>query len=110
MAGLSISALSTEYVEVPVRATSGGLPYNPTADAVQMAFIAGWTEPQNSDWQPASWAWTTPVTGTWYAAQCLVGPQNGGFDLAIGTYNVWVKITDNPAVPVRNTGTLTITP
>lgn len=109
MPGVSISALSTEYVEVPVRAWSAGLPYNPTSDAVQMAFITGQGEPQPSDWRPASWAWTTVING-WYAAQCLVGPQNGGVSLAVGRYSLWVKVTDNPAIPVRVTGTLTITP
>jgi hypothetical protein len=35
-----------------------------------------------------------------YIAQCLVGPD-GGVTLATGTYTIWVKVTDNPQVPVE---------
>ena len=106
MAGCSISALSTQYVQVPVRAFQQGQPYNPTADVVEMAFVAGWTEPVT--WYPASWAWTIASNG-YYAIQCLVGPA-GAANLAQGTYSVWVHVADNPEVPVASTGTLTITP
>ena len=106
MAGCSISALSTQYVQVPVRAWSQGQPYNPTADVVEMAFVAGWTEPVT--WYSASWAWTTAVNG-YYAIQCLVGPS-GEASLTQGTYSVWVHVADDPEIPVANTGTLTITP
>lgn len=103
-----MSALSTQYVQTPVRAFQQGQPYNPTGDAVVMAFIAGFGEPGNTDWKTASWAWTTAING-YYIAQCLVGP-GGTITLAQGTYAVWIKITDNPEIPVINTGSLTITP
>jgi hypothetical protein len=109
MPGTSISALSTQYVLGPVRAWVAGQLYNPTADIVQMAFVAGSAEPATGQWNTASWAWTTPVNG-YYAVQCLVGPGTGGVVLAQGSYSVWVKIIDNPEIPVINTGTLTITP
>jgi hypothetical protein len=108
VAGTSISALSTEYVQVPVRAQSSGLPFNPTALTVEMAFIDGWTEPQPADWNTASWASTSTVNGT-YLAQCLVGPENDGVSLAIGTYQIWLKVISSPEVPVISTGTLTVT-
>jgi hypothetical protein len=107
--GTSLSALSTQYILIPVRATSGGAPYNPTADVVAMAFADGWAEPGSGAWNTGSWASTSTVNG-YYLAQCLVGPQNGGNVLAIGTWNVWLRITDNPEVPVISAGTLTITP
>jgi hypothetical protein len=106
---VQIPALSTQYVQVPVRATSGGLSYNPTADTVQMAFLAGWAPPGSGDWKTASWAGTIAVNGI-YSAECLIGPQNGGVSLAVGSYTAWLKITDNPQVPVFITGTLTIIP
>ena len=107
MAGVSISHLSTQFILQPVRAWSGGIPFNPTALPVSMAFVVDQSEPVS--WNTASWAWTTPVNG-YYAAQCLVGPQNGGVSLAIGTYDVWVQITGSPEIPVIVTGTLTIIP
>lgn len=106
MAGVTISHLSTQYVLAPIRAWSQGQPYNPTGLTVQMAFVNGWSPP--GSWNDASWAWTTAVNG-YYAAQCLVGPENSGVVLAIGTYDVWVQVTGDPEVPVIVTGTLTIT-
>ena len=106
MAGVTISHLSTQYVLVPVRAWTQGQPYNPTSLPVAMAFVNGWSPP--GTWNTAEWAWTAAVNG-YYAAQCLVGPENSGVDLAAGTYDVWVQVTGTTEVPVINTGTLTIT-
>jgi hypothetical protein len=102
VAGITISSLSTVNVQVPVLATIGGVLYNPTADEVQMAFT------QNGNpvtWNAASWT-SGPGTGS-YLAECLVGPS-GTVDLATGTWSVWVKITDNPEIPVINAGLLVI--
>ena len=44
---------------------------------------------------------------------CVLGavPRGaGGTALALGTYQVWVKITDSPEVPVLQPCLLTITP
>ena len=38
----------------------------------------------------------------------VVGPGSGGVDLATGTWSLWVKITDNPEIPVINAGLLVI--
>ncbi len=101
------SVLSTDYVQVQI-VTRAPSTYDPTGDTVQMAFTP-LTYPETS---PASW-----VTGEWltfpgpaYWAQALVGPANGGTALALGTYQVWVKVTDSPAVPVLQPCLLTITP
>lgn len=106
--GIFVSSLSTQYIQIPVRAFSQGLPYNPTSDTVQMAFILGGV-PDTDDWNTASWASTSTISG-YYIAQCLVGPANGGVPLAIASYLTWLKVTDSPEIPVINAGTLTITP
>lgn len=106
MAGVTISHLSTQYILVPVRASSGGAPFNPTSLPVQMAFVNGWSPP--GSWNSASWASTSSNNG-YYQAQCLVGPQNEAVPLAAGTYDVWLQVTGNPEIPVLVTGTLTIT-
>jgi hypothetical protein len=106
VAGTTISSLSTQYVQVPVRAYSEGLPYNPTGLTVQMGFVSGWGHP--GTWNAASWASTSTISG-YYIAQCLVGPGSGGVDLAVGTYNVWLMVTSSPEIPVLvSGGTLTI--
>ena len=101
------SVLSTQYLQVLVT-TQAPAGYNPTSDTVQMAFTP-LTYPPTS---PASW-----VSGSWsafpgpaYWAQALVGPANGGTALSLGTYQVWLKITDSPEVPVLQSCLLTITP
>ena len=103
---LTLSSLSTDYIQVPVRAYVNRSAYDPTSDDVQIAFIAGNASPAGDDWNTAGW--NTPVPSV-YQAQILVGPANDGITLAPGTYTVWLKITDNPEVPVRAAGYLTIT-
>ncbi len=107
MPGVTVSSLSTQYVLVPVRAYSAGLPYNPTSLEVQMAFLVS-GKPGLSDWNAASWVSASAVNGVYYA-QCLVGAQNGGADLPIATYDIWLQVTASPEVPVLiSGGTLTI--
>ena len=100
------SVLSTNYVQVQV-ITRSPSSYDPTGDTVQMAFTP-LTYPETS---PTSW-----VTGSWvtfpgpaYWAEALVGRERGTA-LALGTYQVWVKVTDSSAVPVLQPCLLTITP
>jgi hypothetical protein len=107
VATVTQSVLSTQYVQVQVTVRSPAA-YDPTADTVQFAFTPltyPVTEP--SGWATGSWA-TFPGPAYW--AQCLVGPGAGGTALSIGTYQGWVKITDNPEVPVMQPFTLQITP
>lgn len=104
MINLSISSLSTIYVQVAVSATISGVLYNPTSDVVQMAFMTGVKRPTNTDWKTGSWE-TAP--GPTYFAQVLVGPT-GTITLTVGQYTVWLKIIDNPEVPVASVGTLTV--
>jgi hypothetical protein len=99
-------ASSTMYVQVPVQATVAGVPYNPTADAVAMAFMPGSSQPSSGSWNTGSWS--TTAQGN-YLAQVLVGPANSGVVLAPGTYAVYVRITDSPEVPVLPAGNLQIT-
>jgi hypothetical protein len=101
----SISVLSTEYVKVSVAQSVSGAVYNPTADTVQFAFLTSQTaNPATNDWVTGSWE----TAGTRYYARCLLGPGAGGHPLAVGTYFVWLKITDSPEVPVRDVGTLRV--
>jgi hypothetical protein len=101
------SVLSTQMVQVQI-AISSPDNYDPTANTVQFAFTPE-TYPETSPvtWYSASWI-TFP--GPQYWAQCLVGPANDGVELAIGLYQVWVKITDSPEVPVLQQVYLQITP
>ncbi len=102
----SIPAASLEYVLVSVTANVNGAPYNPTVDSVQFAFPPAGSAP--TTWYAGSWD-SNPVPGTsTYTAKCLVGP-GGTTQLVAGSYAVYVKITDNPEIPVRQAGLLAIT-
>lgn len=104
---LTISSLSTVYVQIPVRAYIQGEPYNPTGDVVALAFMTGWNNPGSGDWHTGSWS--TGEFGETYLAQLLVGPGSGGLPLAVGTYSIWLRVQDNPEVPITQPGMLTVT-
>jgi hypothetical protein len=94
---------SLEYVQVVVQVSAGTALYNPTADVVEFAFVNGSAYP--STWYAGSWSQN--LQGQ-YVAQCLIGP-GGTTTLTPGIWTVWVQITDDPEIPVRTAGTVTIT-
>jgi hypothetical protein len=100
-----LSVISTDYIPVFVKATLHGVPYNPSRDPVEFAFIVGDGDPGPADWHTASW---DTVGSSRWVAQCLVGPGTGAVLLPVGTYNVWVRVVDNPAIPTRSVGELVI--
>lgn len=91
------------YVNAVVTCLGG----NPTTDTVQMAFTTQGVNPQPSDWKTATWNTTVTLGANQYMAQCLVGP-GGTVQLAAGSYQYWVKITDNPEVPELPVDLITI--
>lgn len=105
---LGMSHLATMYYLVPVTAAKAGTSYAPTADAVAFAFMPTPTQvPGNSDWVTGSWDTNTSSVLYPYSAKCLIGPS-GTTTLGIGTYVVYIRITDNPEVPVFIAGYLQI--
>lgn len=96
-----IATISDEYCLVGVRAR-----LDPTGDVVEMAFMATTDKPADEDWTTGSWE---PYTGRGpYFARVLVGASGDSTTLAVGTYNVWVRITDDPETPARPAGKLII--
>lgn len=96
-------ASSLQYVPLVVTCLGG----NPTTDPVAMAFTAPGVDPQPADWKTASWNTTATLGANQYLAQCLVGP-GGTVTLTNGTYQMWVKVTDNPEIPQLPAGMLSI--
>jgi hypothetical protein len=94
---VEISALSTEYVKVPVTAVVNGVVIDPSSDTVQLAFPLRGVAPVSGDWKAGSWE---TLAGVHYA-RCLVGPS-GTITLATGTfYDAWLKVFDSPETVVR---------
>lgn len=104
---VTLSTASLEYVRVPVSATVNGAAVDPTSDTVKFAFKSDGTTPVSGDFVAGSWETAVTGTVTTYLARCLVGPS-GTTTLAAGTYQIWVKVTDNPEVPIRAVDWLTI--
>lgn len=106
---IGMNHLSTQYVFIPVNATKSGVAYNPTGDPVVFAFMPQATQvPALSDWVAGSWDTDTTSLLYPYQAKCLVGPS-GAITLGLGTYVVYLKITDNPEIPVIIAGQLQVT-
>jgi len=105
---LSQSVLSLKYVQVPVYGEVNGVVHDPTADTVQMAFPVQGVDPVSGDLKTASWEVDTTQTPNVYYARCLVGP-GGSVVLAVGRYDIWIKITDSPEQVYEKVGVLKIT-
>lgn len=99
----SIFSTSLEQVAVAVTPPIG---VNPTSDTVQMAFLINQPPIQPTSGQYVASSWQS--TSTPYVALCLVGP-GGGTALTQGQYNVWLKISASPEVPVKYCGILQVT-
>lgn len=96
---------STEYLYIGV---TGAVPMV----GVEMAFLASDVRPEEADWETAIlvddsghalWADASAsgAVGDYYAAR-LVGPYNSNdVVLAVGDYQVWLRVTDATEQPVR---------
>ncbi len=97
LADLQISSQSKQYVRVPVTASS-----DPTHDAVAWAIVPPGTEPSTfvtGDWQ---------TIGSTFYARVLVGPGTS-LVLSRGLYEMFVKVTDTPEIPILRAGVLEVT-
>jgi hypothetical protein len=92
-----IPAISVEYVKVAVTGPTG---VDLTELDVELAVVDDGQIPDTFDWQAGVWIGTS--------AAVLIGP---GSDLELdqGTYDVYVKITSSPEIPVLPSGSIHIT-
>ncbi len=104
---LTISALSSEYVRVSVAAAVNGTDIDPTGDTVQMAFVPQGAVPAVSDWKTASWETDATVQPPIHYVRAVVGPT-GIITLTPGVFDTYVKVVDNPELPVKNAGQMRV--
>lgn len=95
----TIPAVSIEYLHVPVTAS-----VLLDAQTVELTVLTGAPD-ETTSWIAATWTGDAATTRT---ARLLIGPGTQ-VPLATGTWQVWVRVTDTPEVPVRSAGTLKIT-
>lgn len=84
---------SQEFIRVTVAATKGGDDFDPTGDDVQMALPIEGQPP--TVWIDAVWETEGPP---WVAH--IPATDDDFPEVEVGTYDVYVKITDDPEVPV----------
>lgn len=105
---IGISQLSLIDILIPVKVTKSGVSYNPTSDVIKFAFMPTPTQvPQVSDWVTGSWQSVSNNILYPYNAVCLVGPE-GTINPGIGTYVIYIDITDSPEAPVLIAGQLQV--
>lgn len=96
---------SVERVQVQVVSV-----LDPSADVVAFAFPASGARPVT--WTAGSWDAAAVLTAGKYVATAIsptVGLTGSGASVefaAEGTFDVYVRVTDSPEVPVRLAGTL----
>lgn len=99
-------ALSREYVRVKVSAKEDGSVVDPTSDTVTMAVVSG--SVVAGDFKAASWETDATTTPDTYYARVEIGPGSTVGALTAGTYNVYVKVVDNPEQPVLAAGSIRV--
>ena len=96
---IQVSRYSVVYIKIPVKAVKNGVSYDPTSDAVAMAFTQGTATPTAvaASWEPGT-----------QKARIQVGTGTAVGALAPGFWDIWVKITDSPEVPFEKVDLLEI--
>lgn len=102
---LTIDSLSVEYIRIPVRwEVPGTGAVNPTGFPVSVAFR---TSGAAVTWLPAVWDGIGEYAGLpWYMVRVLVGVDAS--NLNPGTYEVLVRVTATPQIPVRAAGPIKV--
>jgi hypothetical protein len=96
---------SKEFVRVPVAASEAGADINVTTQPVAIAIVPTGAKPDVGAWKTAEWETDPSSDPDTYYARLLIGPTSGNFILTLGEiYDVYVRVTDNPEIPIRNAG------
>jgi hypothetical protein len=93
---------SKEYLRVGVTAPTGVVL---SAQAVAFSIVGYGSDPDS--YAAAQWDPTQAADNT-RDAVLLIG-QGTSLALVEGDYEVWVRVTDNPEIPVRSAGLLRVT-
>lgn len=100
---LTMRADSTEYLTATVAAD-----HDLTGVVIEVAIPMSNTAP--TTWYPAQVLSVTPFGDKWIATyRIFIGPAGGVTQLSQGSYDWTVRITDDPEVPIRKAGVVTVT-
>jgi hypothetical protein len=93
-----IPAISVEYLKVPITGPTG---VDLDELDVELAVVPDGQTPESGDWETGVWS----DDGRY--AMALLG--TGDLALTPGTYDVYVRITSTPEIPVLLSGSIHIT-
>jgi hypothetical protein len=106
----TISHLATEYLQCSITAMMGVSQVDVSIDEIDFAFMQYGNIPNmlgagadGSSWIQGAWVLDGPL------AEVLVGSGAGGLPLAVGQYQVWTRLIDDPQTFVEKIGFLIIT-
>lgn len=92
-----IPSISLEYLKVPIAGPAG---VDLDEFPVEFAIVDDGEIPASGDWEDGLWIGTS--------AAVLIGPA-GTITLTPGTYDVYVRLTATPEIPVLESGSIHIT-
>lgn len=96
---LAIPSASVEYLRSTITGTFT------TSMPVEMAVVQADSEPDSGDWHAATWDGADGDAD----AKVLIGTGSAIGALSDGLYDVWVRVTATPEVPVLYAGRMHIT-
>lgn len=104
MARIFIPTDSTEYMSIKVSGQSNGMNIDLSSFPVEIGIrpIHDGTVHGPVTFNEAQWE---VVQGNFYA-RILIGPEYGGIDLDVDTYNIWVKVFATPQLLIRKCPTI----
>jgi hypothetical protein len=106
---MEINSQSLVYIKARVCADklTGDWDYDPTHDPVDFAFTGIEGPDSDTTWYTGLWETRNRPHPFKYVAKCLVG-HGSPVELTTGSYQVWVRITDDTETPVEYAGVLEV--
>jgi hypothetical protein len=103
--------MSTKYIDFNIgtvenlraRVVVSGDAVDPTGLVVELALVAEGALPGGGDWETGTWENGGPP----YYAHVLAGVGQT-IDPTAGTYDLWLKLTDSPEIPIRLAGKVVV--
>lgn len=105
-----LAAAPAQQILIRLAATENGLPVNPTADTVEVAFTNNGATPGSGGttaWRTASWETDSSGPEDAYDVVVSIGSSATGA-LRVGIYQTTVRVTHTPTVPWIDAGRIKI--
>jgi hypothetical protein len=103
---LRIASTTDEYIKVPLTEWAPTV-VDPTTLVVELAVIAGGSDPLEADWVTAAWVTEAdPASGADVVKAQALWSALVAAPAARTSYTAWMRVTSSPEVVVLHCGTL----